>query len=102
MSSLFSATRGPCKIEITTADGEKFSYNAVVTQHEISIGPSSQIHSLGGGIVEEWVSSRNKEVTLKFIECSPSPKTFVKSKSKPQMKGLDQQLRESIENEEML
>lgn len=99
MSNLFyAAGRGPCKIEITTADGEKFSYNAVITQHEIQMGPSNQIYALGGGILEECASSRSKEVTLKFVELG-TPKTLVK---KPVKKNLHQQLRKSIEEEEML
>ena len=92
MGSLFHATRGPCKIEITTETGEKFSYNAIITQHDVSMGPSSAIHMMGRGIVEESLGSRNKEITLKFMEIS-----------KPKMKGLDAQLREVLDNtEEML
>lgn len=100
MSSLFyAAGKGPCKIEITTADGEKFSYNAMITQHELNMGPSTATHMFGNGIVEESLGSRNKEVTLKFIELSP---TKAKTKPKPIMKGIDAQLREAIEQEEML
>lgn len=99
MSDLFYAVgRGPCKIEVTTADGEKFSYNAVITHHEIQMGPSNAIYTLGGDMIEECASSRSKEVTLRFVELSP--KTWVKSK--PVKKNLDQQLRKAIEEEEML
>lgn len=91
---LFESTRGPTKIEITNMEtGEKFSYDAIILQHEVQLSPQSQqIHMFGKGIVEECIGSRNKEVTLKFIELTKKPE--------PKFKGLDAQLREFMEKEE--
>lgn len=96
MGSLFSASRGPCKIEITTESGEKFSYNAMITQHDIQMGPSHRpIHMMANGMVEEVLVSQSKEITLKFVELNKV------SKSKPKPKPVDLRLK-AIEEEEML
>lgn len=96
MSSLFyAASKGPCKIEITTADGEKFSYNAIIMQHEIQMAPSNRYVMGRNSIVEDCVSIPNKEVTLKFVEVAPT-------KSKPKPKPTSVKMLEAIEQEEML
>lgn len=63
---------GPCKIEVTLENGEKFTYNnAVLISQDMSI-QSEPIHILGRYTVQDHVISSTREVTLKFID-RPTP-----------------------------
>ena len=78
MSTLLSASRGPCTIEITSETGEKFTYSAMIIQHEINMGRPTAFHPGQHSVIEEHFGLRtSKEITLKFVELTPNLKKKV-------------------------
>lgn len=69
MSSLFQATRGRAKLEITNLEtGEKFTYIGLITEHQIQLDNRPTYQMANGGSIVDYSSLRSKEITIKFRE----------------------------------